>query len=30
MACGIGLEVINIVIEEKLKENAYETGIYLK
>ena len=30
MACGIGLEVINIVIDEKLKENAYETGFYLK
>jgi len=30
LACGIGLEVINICIDEKLKENAKITGKYLK
>ena len=30
VACAIGLEVINIVIDEKLRENAQATGKYLK
>jgi len=29
VACAIGLEVINIVIDEKLRENAQTTGKYL-